>query len=351
MCHCIHWVTLHINQALRRTKMNTTIFAHEVYVLNEETIKHDQLNNTVNIWHAISGSKNMALFVFFAVLIGGLFAFALYLKSKSFFKRIGQQIDKATIFAPDIIRIAFGASLLFSVSHGSLYGPELPLHDFVGGKVIQALLWVCGTALIIGLWSRVWAALMALVWLYALCVEGIYILTYINYLGEALAIILLPLQRMSVDYLITGKQKATKLMARAEYSMPIARLLFGFSLLYTAVSIKFMDTALSLDVVNQYDLTRFFPFDPLFVVFGAAMIEATVALLYMAGLLQRFTTVIFLIFMTLSLLFFKESVWPHYLLIALGIGIFLHKPDMWALDGRLFKTNLSKKPAKRVLAQ
>jgi hypothetical protein len=59
-------------------------------------------------------------------------------------------------------------------------------------------------------------------------------------------------------------------------------------------------------------------------------------LLYMAGLLQRFTTVIFLLFMSLSLMFFKESVWPHYLLIALGIGIFLHKPDMWAADGHLF---------------
>lgn len=321
------------------------LFAHEVYVLNQHTINSDEQNHSVNIWHAVQSAHNFGLLIFFAVLIGGLFALALYLKSTSYFKQLGLQIDKATVIAPDLIRIAFGASLLFAASHGALYGPELPLHDFAGGKFIQALLWLCGTALIIGIWSRVWAALMTAVWLYALIAKGPYLLTYANYLGEAVAVLLLPLQRMSVDYIITGKMKAASMMRYAAYSMPVARLLFGFSLLYTALSVKFMDTALSLDVVNQYHLTRFFPFDPLFVVFGAAMIEVTVAVLYMAGLLQRFTTVIFLVFMTLSLIFFKESVWPHYLLIALAVGIFLHKPDQWALDGMLFKSKT--KPLKK----
>jgi uncharacterized membrane protein YphA (DoxX/SURF4 family) len=217
-----------------------------------------------------------------------------------------------------------------------MFGPELPLHSLVLGKFIQALLWISGTAIIIGLWSRAWAALMVVVWCIALLTKGPYILTYANYLGEALAIILLPLQRMTIDYLITDKQKAKRMMLLSKYSMPVARLMFGLSLLYTAISVKFMDSAISLDVVNHYHLTRFFPFNPLFVVLGAGLLELTVALLYMAGLLQRFTTVIFLVFMSLSLLFFKESVWPHYLLIALGVGIFLHKPDMWAIDGYLF---------------
>jgi len=310
--------------------------------LNEKTISHDQHDHAVNIWNALNNTHNVILFIICAALIGLLFAFALYLKSKPTFRKMGKQIDKATIFAPDIIRIAFGASLLFSASHAALYGPELPLHSFVGGKFIQALLWVSGTALIVGLWSRVWAVLMAFVWVYALILKGPYLLTYANYFGEALAVFLLPLQRMSLDFIVTGKQKAAQMMANADYSLPIARLLFGFSLAYTAVSVKFMDTALSLDVVNQYHLTNYFPFDPLFVVLGAALIELAVSILYMAGLLQRFTTIIFLIFMTLSLIFFKESVWPHYLLIALGVGIFLHKPDKWALDGRLFNYKRNK---------
>jgi uncharacterized membrane protein YphA (DoxX/SURF4 family) len=320
--------------------MRLTLFAHEVYVLNKSEIARDQHDHGVNVWHALSSGHNLALFFMFAAVIGALFLLTIYLKSKPFFRKIGTAIDAATVFAPDIIRIAFGASLLFSASHGALFGPELPLHSFVFGKLIQALLWVSGTAIIIGLWSRVWSALMVIVWFVALLTKGPYILTYANYLGEALAIILLPLQRMTVDYIITDKQKANKMMVLSKYSMPVSRILFGLSLLYTAVSVKFMDTAISLDVVNHYHLTRFFPFDPLFVVLGAGLIELTVSLLYIAGLLQRFTTIIFLVFMSLSLLFFKESVWPHYLLIALGVGIFLHKPDIWAADGYIFNSKI-----------
>lgn len=313
--------------------------AHEVYVLDSRSTVAGGQNHTINIWHALSDSRSWLTFIICASLIAGLFGFALYLKSTPFFKSLGSRIDKASLFAPDLIRIAFGASLLFSASHASLYGPELPLHSFVGGRIIQALLWVCGTALIIGLWSRLWATLAGLIWAWALLTKGVYMLTYVNYLGEAAAIYLLPLQRMSLDYIVTNKNKAIRITKHARYSMPITRILFGLSLLYTAISVKFMDTALSLDVVNHYHLAHYFPFPPLFIVLGAGLIEVTVALLYMAGLLQRFTTIIFLVFMTLSLLFFKESVWPHYLLIAIAIGIFLHKPDNLAADKYLFSEN------------
>lgn len=317
-------------------------FAHEVYVLDKNTTASDVHNHTVNIWHALNSTKSWLTFLICALVIGALFGLALYLKSTPFFKNLGLKIDKASLFAPDIIRIAFGASLLFSASHASLYGPELPLNSLIGGKLIQALLWVCGTALVVGLWSRLWATLAALIWLWAFLTKGFYMLTYINYLGEAVAIFLLPLQRMSLDYIVTSKRKVASLMKYKRYSMPVTRILFGLSLLYTAISVKFMDTALSLDVVNHYHLTQYFPFPALFVVLGAGLIEVTVSLLYVAGMLQRFTTVIFLIFMTLSLLFFKESVWPHYLLIAIAIGIFLHQPDKLAIDKYLFPARIGK---------
>lgn len=321
------------------------ILAHEVYVLNKTLVTSDETNHSINIWHALNSGRTWLLFIACALTIGSLFALALYLKSRPYFKKLGHQIDKSAILAPDIIRIAFGASLLFSASHGALYGPELPLHSIIGGNLILALLWVSGTGLVLGLWSRIWALLMMLVWLWALVTKGVYLFTYGNYLGEALAVFLLPCQRMSIDYFITNKEKSKSIMRWSHFSMPVARILFGASLLYTAVSVKFMDTALSLDVVNHYHLTNYFPFAPLFVVLGAGLIEVLVSLLYMTGLLQRFTTVIFLVFMTLSLLFFKESVWPHYLLIALAIGIFMHKPDMWAADRYLFAKQ--SKPGKR----
>jgi uncharacterized membrane protein YphA (DoxX/SURF4 family) len=280
--------------------------------------------------------------------MAGILFVAFRLSHKAFFTKLGARLNKATVITPDIIRIAFGASLLFSVSHGALYGPELPLHDLAGGHIIQAVMWVCGTALVLGIGNRIWAILAGLVWVWALLMKGAYMFTYANYLGEAIAIYLLPYQRMSIDFLLTNKHTQAKRMKHERYSMPITRVLFGFSLLYTAITVKFMDTALSLDVVNHYNLTRFFPFDPLFVVLGAALIELLVSLLIITGLLQRFTAVLFLAVMTLSLIFFKESVWPHYLLIGLGAGVFLHRPDMWSLDTRLaqqpqFKTMTNSK--------
>ena len=317
-------------------------FAHEVYVLDNNSIDSDRHNHSVNIWQALNGGKTWIIFFVFVLLIGCLFALALHLKSTPFFKKLGLKLDNASIFAPDLIRIAFGASLLFSASHAALYGPELPLHSLVGGKLIQAILWICGTALIIGFWNRLWATLAAIIWLWAFITKGVYLLTYLNYLGEAIAVFLLPCQRLSVDFLITSKKKSISIMKHAAYSMPAARILFGLSLLYTAITMKFMDTAISLDVVNHYHLTDYFPFPLLFVVLGAGLLELAVSLLYITGVLQRFTTIIFLTFMTLSLLFFKESVWPHYLLIAIAAGIFLHRPDVWTIDRYLFPTKKTK---------
>jgi uncharacterized membrane protein YphA (DoxX/SURF4 family) len=141
-----------------------------------------------------------------------------------------------------------------------------------------------------------------------------------------------------------------KIESSNNWGMPVARVLFGFALLYTAISVKIVYPAEPLQVVNQYHLTNFFPFDPGFVVLGAGLTEVLIAVLYMLGLLQRLTTIVFVTFIVLSLLYFKEAVWPHYLLLGLGIGIFLHKPDAWSLDYLLFKKRPSKKSSKRNLA-
>lgn len=310
----------------------THIFGHEVYVLDDHAIQADQQNHSITVWQALDSTHNVLLFIFCGLLILGIMSVAFYLARTTFFASLGKQLNKATLFTPDIIRIVFGASLLFSVSHGALYGPEIPLHDLAGGHIIQAILWVSGTALVLGIGNRIFAVLSGLVWMWALILKGPYMLTYINYLGEAIAIYLLPYQRMSIDFMLSKSKTRAKRMKYEHFSMPIARILFGFSLLYTAVSVKFMDTALSLDVVNHYQLTRFFPFDPLFVVLGAALIELLVSVCIISGFMQRYTAFIFLVVMTLSLIFFKESVWPHYLLIGLGVGLFLHKPDMWSAD-------------------
>ncbi len=312
-------------------------FAHEVYVLTQDKIDAGQKSTEVGIWKALHNTHNIELFIFFAALICGTLALAAYLKHRGTFDKLGSRLDKGSNWAITLIRIAFGASLIVSATNNALYGPELPLRSFAGGNVIRIILLVAGTALLVGAATRVFAIVAGAVWFYALLLKGPYMFTYSNYIGEAIALVFLPLTALSIDnLLVKAKLLKKRKFAYAEYSFPVARVLFAFSLLYTALTIKFTHTQLTLDVVNDFHLTRYFPFEPLFIVLGAALIEVLVAVAFMAGLLQRFTTVIFLFVMTLSLLFFKESVWPHYLLIALGIGMFIHKPDKFTLDSKLF---------------
>lgn len=325
-------------------KQFSSRFAHEVYVLSPKEVQVDHGNHSIHVFNVLNNSHNLHLALFYTLFIGAVLGVALCLKSTSPFKRLGLLIDKTTVVAPDLIRVAFGTSLIFSGIHNALFGPELQLSTFPLSSLVRIALIVMGVFLILGFRTRMFGAITIILWLGAFVTKGWYLLTYTNYLGEGIAVVLLPCQRFSLDSLL-GHYKKPQANLASSLSMPVARILFGFSLLFTAINVKLLSPALSLDVVNRYHLTRYFPFSPLFVVFGAAMVEILVALLYMAGLLRRLNTIVFLVFITLSISFFKESVWPHYLLLAFGVGIFLHQPDMLALDRYIFAPSNKKKDA------
>lgn len=309
-------------------------FAHEVYVLPPEKISDDYANKNVSAFDALNSAGNLKVMAIMSIFIAGFFGLAVVLKYTQAFQKAGKFIDRFTKFAPDFIRIIFGLSLVSSAYHNALYGPELPLGLFPGSELIRILLYVSGLALIIGVFTRFFGWLSVLTYLYAFVFKDWYMLTYASYLGEAIAVILLPRQNFSVDRLLVKRVAKETNASLEKFSMPVARILFGFALLYAAIKIKIFNPALSLDVATTYNLSDFFHLDPPMIVLGAALTEIMIALLYISGFMLRVTSVIFVVFVTLSLLYFKESVWPHYLLFGLAIGIFMHKPDMLALDSK-----------------
>lgn len=311
--------------------MLKTWFAHEVYVLTPDKILTGEHSQKVRVLDALSGSNNLKTFVACGFAISLFLLLVIFLKTRKVFKKIGQFIDRATIFAPDLIRVVFGLSLIFSASHRAVFGPELPIAVFPLHEFLEPFLYISGAALVLGLATRLFGILTSLFWLLALFDKGWYMLTYVNYFGESIALILLSRQQFSLDRLIRKTKKQTRVTYQ-KWAMPAVRLLFGFSILYAAINVKFMATSLSLDVVNRYGLTNYFHFDPLFIVLGAGLIESLVAVLYLFGFLRRLNSVVFVVFLTLSIWFFKESAWPHYMLLGLAVGIFLHKPDALALD-------------------
>ncbi len=319
-----------------------TWFAHEVYVLSPQQIAGDEHAHKVRVWDTLHFGHNLRTFTVYGLVVTASLALSLWLKSRPFFKKVGGFIDQATVFAPDLIRVVFGASLIFSARHQAVFGPELPIDSFSYHQLIGPFLYVSGLLLILGLGTRLFGLLTAAFWLLTLADRGWYMLTYLNYFGEALALVLLRRQNFALDRFISGKRAKTG--AADRWAMPLTRIFFGLALLYAAINVKFVTAALSLDVVNRYELTRYFHFDPLFVVLGAGLIESLIAVLYILGLLNRLNSLMFIGFVAVSIWFFKETVWPHYLLLGLAAGIFLHKPDFLAVDGRLF--NRHKRPAR-----
>ena len=143
-------------------------FAHEVYVLSPQDILKGEHDHSVNPWSALLEGHNFLLALAFAIGILGSLLFALYLKRKPIFQKLGAFLDKATIVAPDIIRIAFGLSLVMSAYHNALFGPEQPLSGFVGSDILRLVLVVTGICVTLGFRVRFFGLVSILIWQYGL---------------------------------------------------------------------------------------------------------------------------------------------------------------------------------------
>lgn len=220
-----------------------------------------------------------------------------------------------------VARVTLGLCLVASASNHALFGPELPLSTLEGGsKIIEILMYTAGILLVLGVYTRVAAALTLLVIAAGVVVHGWYMLTYTNYLGEALlALFLLP--------------RSVKWEALA---FLLLRVSFGVSVAFGALYAKFLHSNLALSTIAQYNLTNYFPFDPLFIVLGACIIEVLMGIFFIIGFEIRHTALFFMFWITLSLFYFGEAVWPHLILVGVNAALFMYGYDKYTLHGRLF---------------
>jgi uncharacterized membrane protein YphA (DoxX/SURF4 family) len=201
------------------------------------------------------------------------------------------------------------------------------------------LLYSLGLLLCVGLWTRLSGAITAAVFTVGIIYHGSYMLTYTNYLGEAVVSMILGGGMWSLDHYRTHHSSHIHALAhRLEpYAFPLLRALFGISVIYAAYFAKFMHSQLALDVIAHYHLTDFFPFPPLFTVLGASIVEVLIGLFIVFGFEIRHTALFFLFWIGLSLVYFGESVWPHLVLVGVLIALFCHGYDKYSFQGYFFK--------------
>lgn len=304
--------------------------AHEVYVLGRSIIQHDTMEASPNPFQAaVAEPGKFALW-------GGLFLLqfilVIWLSRWSWLQaHLNPLLDRLKPYAPLIGRLTLGGSLLASAYYGALFGPELPLSDLAGPYAgwLQTLLYVLGGLITIGFLTPI-AGLVAIgLYAWAWIHFGLYLLTYLNYFGEMLLVLILGGHVLAIDAL---RRRSTVTLAKLEpYSFLILRICFGIAVLFASFYAKFLHSDLALDTVRDYHLTQFFPFTPLFLVLGAFITEALIGLSFLFGFAIRFTALVFTTFLVLSIMYFGEAVWPHLILFGVNVALFMHGYDNYTI--------------------
>lgn len=303
--------------------------AHEVYVLSPEAVKTALTSPRFSEWQVVvTHLREFSFWALIAVLVvAGTFALSI---SKTLEKRFDPSLRHLKRYAPLVARVTGGLAFLACAYYGALFGPELPLTTLFGpwAGVARIGLALVGLMILAGVWVRIAALIVAGLFMIAAGSKGWYLLTYTNYVGE---IILLVIGTWAVA---------------ERYRFLIMRVAFGISLIVAALYAKVIHNQLALAVATTpfaghvQTLAATFGFEPHFLVLGAAIIEILAGIFFILGIEIRFVSLFLEFWLTLSLLYFGEIVWPHLILIGLPIALFCYGYDRYSLEGFFFKKGL-----------
>ena len=318
--------------------MSMPAFAHEAYVEPRKYfwhIMHSPIDPRV--FDALRNPHNVYITV--SVVIGvSIFYLLNFLFRRS---RPGQKLhhwfEQFALFGPLFVRAAIVASFFISAMSGSFLGPELRLDAFPAVALMKGLLYASSVLIFFGFLTELAAAMALVAFTAGFFVFHSYMFTYLNYLGEIIVLLLFGMRSWSVDRIIFGKLHG--LRERFEpYETTIVRIFYGLALVYAAITVKFLHPDITVNVAETWHLTQFhwlFPSDPWLLTMGAGLVETAIGLFIIVGFEMRTTVLISLIYITLSLLYFREIVWPHLMLYGISLNLLI-QPEVFTLDHLLF---------------
>lgn len=312
--------------------------AHEAYVIPTETFWNVMSQPFSRpSFDALSNGENFHItLIIVSTVIIGLFLNFLFRRSD-----IGEQFhsffERFAHYGPLFVRFAFAVALFFSAYSNTFLGPEIPLDLFPFAILARMLLFLASVMIAFGFLTELAALFVLGIFILATIILGPYMVSYANYFGELLVLLLFGMRVFSLDTYIFGKLK--HLTSFEKYETLIVRGFYGLALIYAAITVKLLHPDLTLYVVNNYNLTQFhwlFPSDPLLVALGAGIVEIVIGLFIIIGFEMRLTVLVSLFYITLSLIFFGEQVWPHLILYGISLNL-LVQPERFTIDHILFK--------------
>lgn len=317
--------------------------AHEAYVLPANVFWQDiSTHEKVNVFDALKNPVNLktTLIIVGSVLL--LLILNTLFRLSKVGKRAHQKIEKLAFLGPHMVRYSLAIAFFISAFGNVFLGPELLGTKFATPHLVQIVLFVISIMVAIGFMTELAALVGIIVYIASFLIFRSYVFTYLNYFGELLVLLLFGLRHFSFDRYLFGPLKRFKDLR--QYEIVILRVFYGLALIYAAITVKLLHPALTIEVVKDWNLTQFhwlFPSDPLLIVLGAGIVEALIGLFIIIGFQMRLTVLISLFYITLSLIYFKEAVWPHLLLYGISLSILVN-PEIFTLDNLLFNKRKEK---------
>lgn len=311
----------------------TKAFAHEAYVLTRQEFARGLSINTPNPLSGLLDPAFLNITILITICVIAGYFLAILFATTPLASYLDKVIKKANVIGPLIIRVAISASFFYAGLANSVLGPELNLANIPEGMVVRFLLFLISFMVLSGIFTEVAAFLGLVVFIYIAKFYGLYMITYANYLGELIVLFLFGSRFFSFDKYFFGKKTWFKKIEKfRDLEVPVVRVMYGIALMYAGWNVKFMHQNLSIMVYNQYHLKDFFHASASFIASGAGLTEILIGFFIATGFVMRFTVIISLTFITLSILYFREMLWPHFMLYGISFSLIINSGDKFTLD-------------------
>lgn len=325
--------------ALALCALPALALAHEVYVLPPEVVAAALSSPSPNPILAFFGNEGR--FFFWG-------AVAIILTLTIFFASTFRHLEQRTTsifahlkrYAHPLVRFTVGITLVVFGTTNAYFGPELSFDQLFGGAngPMQIVVLLIGVGILLGFQTRVLSFAALLIFAYATSTIGMYALNYVQHAAAYIFLIIMGGGPWTIDHHFHLGWKFRKHLEHySPYAFPLMRVGLGASIMFAAFYAKFLHSNLALQVIERYQLDAFFPFDPLFIVLGAFIVEFLAGLMLVLGFEIRWTALFLVFWLTLAHLYFPEPVWVHLSLYGLGLALICHGYDRFTIEGRLFK--------------
>lgn len=309
------------------------VFAHEAYVLSRQEFQKGLAQNSPNPLGPLLDPSHFkisaiitvcTMLAYFLILIWSVTPWAYSLDKK---------IKKLRFLGPLLVRLALSSSFFAAAQIDVVLGPELSLAHIPGEPFIRYLLFTLSLMVFLGVFVELAGLIGVIIFIYLTKFYGAYMLTYLNYLGELLVLTFVGSRFISVDGAFFGQKLLfPKFESLKKLEVPIVRIMYGLALIYAGWTIKFQHQILSVWVYNEYHLQDFFHASAQFIAAGAGLSEILIGLFIVLGFAMRFTVIISLFFITLSLVYFQELIWPHLMLYGISLSLIINSGDILTID-------------------